>query len=330
MNLHKPSLHKALSIFLFFAVIWTSALVQAQPAYPTQTVRLVVGFPGGSTADLIFRQIAEKLAPILGQPVIIDNRAGASGVIAAEFVAKAKPDGYTILGAPSSSLTSTPQLMRKPPINALTDFVGISMVTDWDYVLVATKATPGNNLAEMIQYARANPKKLTYASPGLGSALNMTVEIMAQMSKVEFLHVPYKGSPQIMIDLLGGQINFTVNSLAVVEKQIQAGQLRALGVTGKKRNPSLPNVPTFAESGVTDFEMRGGHLLAAPPNTPKHILDKLNAAVSQIMATQDMKDRWSKMGMTAVSTSLAVTADTLRVDFDRYGKIIRDRNLYEE
>ena len=301
-----------------------------QGAYPNQVIRLVVGFPGGSTADLIFRPIAEKLSLLLGKTVIIDNRAGAAGMIAAEFVAAAAPDGYTLLGTPSSGLTSTPQLVKKSNVDVFRDFVGISMVTDWDYVLVASRQTPAKNLAELLAYAKANPKKLTYGSPGLGSALNMTVEILSQETNTEFLHIPYKGSPQIMQDLLGGQINFTVNSLAVVDKQIQAGQLKALGVTGARRNPALPDVPTFAESGVAGFEMRGGHMLVAPAKTPKAILDKLHTAVAQVMASPEIKTSWTQMGMGAVSTSLDETAKTIRFDHDRYGKIIRERKLYAD
>jgi tripartite-type tricarboxylate transporter receptor subunit TctC len=306
----------------------SSANVRAQATFPSQPIKIVVGFPPGSTADQIFRQIADRLAIVLKERVIIDNRAGASGLIAAEYVAKASPDGYTILGAPSSSLTSTPQTMKKAPVEVFKDFVGISMVTDWDYVLVANSKVPANNLAQLLSYAKANPGKLTYGSPGLGSALNISVAILEQMANVDFLHIPYKGGPQLQADLVGGQIDFTVSSLALLESQIKTGQLRALGVTGLKRNPQIPNVPTFIESGVANYEMRGGHLLVAPIKTTKDVLDKIHSAVAQVMASKEIKDNWTKMGMNAVSTSLAETATTLKVDYERYGKIIRERNLY--
>ncbi len=299
----------------------------SQSNYPTQPIRIVIGFPPGLLADSIFRQLAERLTIILGQQVLIENKPGVSGLLAAEVVAKSKPDGYTLLGSPISALASTAQLVKQKNFDVNRDFIGISIVTKLDYVIVVNAKLPITNVEQLITYARLNPGKLNYASPGLGSSLHLATEVLAQKANIKFTHIPYKGGSQLLQDLVAGQVDFTVTALGPVEQQVKAGQLRIIGVTGSKRNQFIPEIRTVAESGLPNFSMTGNHFLAAPANTPKPILEKLNQSVMQIMANKDVQERWNKMGLETGYTSILATKTLLQTETDFYGKLINELNL---
>ena len=297
--------------------------------YPVKPVRILMGFPAGSTVDVLIRPLAQRLTETFGQQFVVDNRAGATGVIASELVAKAAPDGYTLLGTPSSAITSTPHLSRVP-FDPLRDFVSVAQINHFSYVLITHPSVPAKNVGELIALAKAKPGTLTYGSSGVGSAFHLAGELFRLMAKIDVVHVPYKGGPPAVTDMMGGRLDFMFYSLAVVRQQIEAGRLRALGVTGERRDPLLPNVPTVAESGLRGYEMGGGHVILAPAATPRDALVKLNAAILKALGTPEMQELWARQGMEIALTTLDQAAARLRGDYERYGKLIKDAGIKAE
>jgi len=239
-------------------------------------------------ASVVF---AQRLTEALGQPVIVHNRSGATGIIANELVAKSLGDGYTLLATPSSSLTSTPHLNDKLPYDALLDFVPVAQLSAYGYVLVVHPSVLAKTLRDLIALARARPGGSANGSSGTGSGFHLAGKLFQKLAQIKLLHVPYKGGPPGVTDLLAGRIDFMFYSLAVIQPQVRAGRLRVLAVTGAQRDPMLPEVPTMAEGGVPGYEAIGGHGLFAPGGTPREIIERLNAQVVRILATADARDR---------------------------------------
>ena len=316
--------------FVMFVVATAAAATVAAQNYPVRPVRIIMGFPAGSTVDVLVRPLAQRLTESLGQQFIADNRAGATGVIASELVAKAAPDGYTLLGTPSSAITSTPHLSQHLPFDPLRDFVSVNQINWFSYVLITHPTVPANSVGELIALAKARPGVLTYGSSGIGSAFHLAGELFRLMAKIDIVHVPYKGGPPAVTDMMGGRLDLMFYSLAVVRQQIEAGRLRALAVTGDHRDPLLPAVPTVAESGLRGYEMSGGHVILAPAATPREILVKLNAAILKALVTPEMKDLWARQGMEISLTTLDQAAARLRGDYDRYGKLIKAAGIKPE
>ena len=315
---------------MVFVVAAVAAMSVAAQNYPVKPVRIIMGFPAGSTVDVLVRPLAQRLTETLGQQFIVDNRAGATGIIASELVAKAAPDGYTLLGTPSSAITSTPHLSQHLPFDPLRDFVSVNQINWFSYVLITHPTVPARNVGELIALAKSKPGVLTYGSSGIGSAFHLAGELFRLMAKIDIIHVPYKGGPPAVTDMMGGRLDLMFYSLAVVRQQIEAGRLRALAVTGDHRDPLLPLVPTVAESGLRGYEMSGGHVILAPAATPREILIKLNAAILKALGTPEMKDLWARQGMEISLTTLDQAAARLRGDYDRYGKLIKDAGIKAE
>jgi tripartite-type tricarboxylate transporter receptor subunit TctC len=315
---------------VMFVVAAAAATSVAAQNYPVKPVRIIMGFPAGSTVDVLVRPLAQRLTETLGQQFIVDNRAGATGIIASELVAKAAPDGYTLLGTPSSAITSTPHLSRHLPFDPLHDFVSVNQINWFSYVLITHPTVPAKNVGELIALAKSKPGVLTYGSSGIGSAFHLAGELFRLMAKIDIIHVPYKGGPPAVTDMMGGRLDLMFYSLAVVRQQIEAGRLRALAVTGDHRDPLLPLVPTVAESGLRGYEMSGGHVILAPAATPREVLVKLNAAILKALGTPEMKDLWLRQGMEISLTTLDQAAARLRGDYDRYGKLIKDAGIKAE
>ncbi len=304
------------------AMFSLAGAVQAQ-TYPTKVVKIVLGFPAATTVDLLVRPLAQKLGESLGQQFIVENRAGATGLIANSAVARATPDGYTLLGAPGSSLTSSPQMFAKPPFEVLGDFAPIAQIGAFGYVFIAHPGVPAKNVKQLIALARARPGFLTYGSSGIGSGFHLAGELFTSMAHVRMLHVPYKGGAAAMNDMLAGRIDVMFYSLAVALPQIRAGKLRPLAVTGVKRDALLPDVPTMEEAGLKGYEITGWHGLLAPAGTPPAVLDKLNAEIVRILQTDDMKKLWKRFGMETPSTTPAQFAAVIKSDYEKYGRLIK-------
>jgi tripartite-type tricarboxylate transporter receptor subunit TctC len=283
----------------------------------------VLGFPAGTNVDILARPVALRMSEALGQQVIVDNRPGATGLIANELVAKSAPDGYTLLVAPGSSLTSTPHLRIKMPYDSLKDFVPIAQMNSFPQVAIVNPGVPAKNVKELIALAREKPGVLTYGSSGVGSAFHLAGELFASMAKVKMLHVPYKGGNLALTDLIGGRIDVMFYSLAVALPQIKAGKVRAIAVTGLKHDALLPELPTVDESGLHGYDITGWHGFFAPAGTPREIVSRLNGAIGKILGTQEMRDLWASEGMEVVITTPEQFAQRMRADYEKYGRIVK-------
>ena len=295
----------------------------AQSVYPAKPIRLVLGFPAGTNVDVLARPIAQRMTEMLGQPVVVDNRPGATGLIANEFVAKAPPDGYTLLVAPGSSLTSAPHLKLKMPYDALKDFAPIIQINSFPQVLIVNPTVPAISVRDLIAIARAKPGMLTFGSSGTGSAFHLAGELFKSMAKVDMLHVPYKGGNLALNDLLGGRLDLMFYSLAIANPQIKAGKLRAIAVTGLKRDPLQPQVPTVDESGLKGYEIIGWHGFLAPAATPQEIVRRVNATVAKILGTAEIRELWASQGMEVVINTPEQFAQRIRSDYEKYGRIVQ-------
>ena len=313
----------AARVFIVLAALTTCAHAQS---YPSRPIRLVHGFATGSPVDLFARPLAQKLSEKLGQQVIVDAKPGATGTIANEIVAKSAPDGYTLLAAPGSAIAATPHLL---PVNyTVKDLAPVVQITDFSYVLVAHPAVPARNVRELIALAKKRKDPLTYSSTGVGSGFHLAGELFCAMAGIKMLHVPYRGGgATAMTDLISGRVDLTWNSLAVVKPQMQAGKLKALGVTGLRRAAALPDVPTIAESGLPGYEMTGWHGIFTPAGVSRDIILRLNALVSTILATPDMKELWNTQGMEIVPNTPEQFAARVRYDYQRYGKLINESGI---
>ena len=268
-----------------------SAFAQTPESWPTRPITMVVPFPPGGVADTVGRPIAEAFTRILGQPVVVENKAGAGGGVGMAAVAKAKPDGYTLLISYSGYHVGNPSLMDKLPWDPIKDYSPIALLTVSTNVIAVHPSVPVNNLKEFIAYAKANPGKLNYASQGNGSVSHIGTEMFKQTTGVDMVHVPYKGSGPAIQDVLAGQVQVFVSTPPSLMQHIQSGKLKGLAVTGKNRHPGMPNVPTTAEAGLPSFQLESWVGLFAPAGTPAPVVAKLTESVKKSLALPEVKER---------------------------------------
>ncbi len=260
-----------------------SALSNAAAAYPSKPIRIVVPYPAGGGIDILARVIGERLSQRLGQAVLIDNRPGAGTILAADLVAKAAPDGYTLMLTSDSTVTINQFIYTKLPYDPVKDFAPVSQLVVLNQLLLANPAVPANNLKELVAYAKANPGHLDYASYGRGSQPHLAMELLKHQAGIDIVHVPYKGIPQAVPAVLAGEVQLTFAGAASSQAHLKAGRLKALAVGGKSRMALLPDVPTFAESGYPDVQSNAWFGLFAPAATPRDIVLKLHAEVTRIL-----------------------------------------------
>jgi tripartite-type tricarboxylate transporter receptor subunit TctC len=297
--------------------------------FPTQPIKLVVPFAPGGGNDLLARALAPRMAEILGQPVIVDNRPGAGGNLGTDVVAKGPSDGHTILIA-SNQTTINPALGMKTPFDLERDFAPIGMVASVPVILVAGKSEPFNNLEEFTAYARANPGKLSYSSPGNGTPQHLAGELYARMTKTTMVHVPYRGTSPAVADVVGGQVQVTFGTLASVMSFVEAGKLKPLGVAGQRKSRLLPNLPTFGESGLKGYDAELWYCLLAPAKTPAPVVAKLNAALNEALKTPKVAEQLSRQGFeTATSTPEQLKAVIGR-DLARWARVIAEHHIRVE
>ncbi len=307
------------------AFIATLDTARAQ-TYPTKPLRLIIPFPPGGPRDIQARLIGPKLTEAWGQPVVIDNRAGANGIIGTELAAKAPPDGHTLLMI-SAGFASNELLYGKLPYDPLRDFVPVAMLTRGPGILVVNNALPVKSVKELIAHARAKPGQLHYGSAGNGAPSHLSVELLAAMTGVQFNHVPYKGMAPAMTDVIGGQIHMSLPTIPGGLPHAQAGRVRALGVTGAKRSPAAADIPTIAESGVAGFEASNWYGVAAPAGTPRAIIMRLNREIALIVALPDVRAKLLAIGMETESSSPEAFAEFLKNDTVKWGRVIQAAGL---
>lgn len=294
----------------------------AAEAYPSKPIRIVHGYPG-SSSETNARHIAQRLSEMLGQQVIVEGKPGATGAIAAEFVAKSAPDGYTLLASPSSVLGATPHL-RKVPFNTLRDFAPVAPVGVFSFLLVAHPSVPAKNARELIALAKSRKTAMTYSTTGVGSAYHLAAVMFALQANIELLHVPYGTSgASAMVDLVAGRTDLGMNSPVFLLPLVRAGKLRAIGITGSKRMASAMDIPTIAESGLPGFELSGWQGILAPAATPREIVTQLNAAIQKILATAEIRRIWQEAGLDIVVWTPEQFSARLRDDYERYGNLIQ-------
>ena len=281
------------ALFVAFAALPAAA---QGGAYPAKPIRLVVPFPAGGTTDILARAVAQKLSETWSQQVIVDNRPGAGGNIGSDLVAKAAPDGYTLLMGTVGTHAINPSLYAKMPYDHVKDFTPVILVAGVPNVLEVNPSLPVHSVQELIAYAKANPGKLNFASSGNGTSIHLSGELFKSMTGVQMVHVPYKGSAPALADLIGGQVQLMFDNLPSSLQFIKAGKLRALAVTSSARSSALPDLPTLAESGLPGFEASSWFGVLAPAHTPPAIVAKLNAAIGAWLATPEAKEKLSAQG----------------------------------
>ncbi|MDR3212437.1 MAG: tripartite tricarboxylate transporter substrate binding protein [Azoarcus sp.] len=308
---------------VLLAAQFIAPVVQAQgSAYPNKAIKLIVPFPPGGAADTIARIYGEKLAESFRQPVIVENKPGAGTAIAAEFVARSAPDGYTLSLAPAGQLTLLPNLNKKVAYDPLKDFAPVSLLASVPYIIAANHALPVGNARELIAHAKAHPGKVTYASCGSGTICHLSGELFKTQNGIDLLHVPYKGSAPAITALLGGEVDLAFDTLTILSPQVKAGKVKALVITSAERSPLLPNVPTAKEAGFADFEVDSWFSLVAPAGTPKDIVDKLNATLGQIARQPEVREKLATQGLSTLSSTPEKLAELIRSDYARWGKVV--------
>ncbi|MBG6082888.1 tripartite tricarboxylate transporter substrate binding protein [Rubrivivax gelatinosus] len=294
----------------------------AQPAYPNKPIKLVVGYAAGGATDVIARLVGQKLGDSLGQTVVIDNRAGANSNVGAEAVARSPADGYTLYVytiANTINATLYPKLGYDPE----KDFEPIGLIAKVPNILVVNKDVPVKTLAEYVAYAKAQPQGVTFASSGSGSSIHLSGEMFKMMTKLNMLHVPYRGSAPAVSDLLGGQVQSMFDNAPSAMPHIQSGRLRPIAITSPQRSPLLPDVPTFIESGYADFDVQSWFGLAAPAGTPAAVVNKLNAELAKVLALPEVKKRLAEMGATPAGGSPADMRKFAAAEIKRWNAVVK-------
>ena len=296
--------------------------------YPEKPVRLVVPFPAGGATDLMARSLGQKLSERLGQPVVIDNRAGAGGGIGAEAVATAAPDGYTLLFATMGSLTINPSLYKTLRYDPLKSFEPISLTHNTSNLLVVNSSVPVKSVAELIALARKKPGELTFASAGNGTTSHLSGELFKSLAKVELTHVPYKGSAPAMVDFLGGRTSMMFDTASNFVDHVKGGRLRALGLTGRKRSPAMPNVPTISETpGMEAYEMSLWLGVLAPAGTPKDVTARLHHEIAAAMAAPDLVRQMADAGIEVRLSSPQEFSALIRSDMAKWAGVVRSADI---
>jgi len=320
---------RSLRAIALCAVALTCALGAAQAgaqAYPSKPIKLVIAFPPGGTSDFVGRVVADKLSQFLGQPIVIENKPGATGLIGTQAVQQAAPDGYTLLLAPSD-FTLAPGLQAKPPYDPVKDFAAIGLFINYPHVLVAYPGLPANNAKELIALAKAKPGQLNFASGGSGGSNHISGVAFAHAAGIDLTHVPYKGNGPAITDLLADRVQLLFTSIGPVEGHLKAGKLKAIAVTGPKRLAALPDVPTVSEIALPGYEFLTWYGLAAPAGTPKPIIDRLNADLRRTMASPEVMEKLASIGGDLTVDSPDEFAAMIRSEVGRWHKLARDTNL---
>lgn len=304
------------------AVLPTSVL--AQPAFPSKLITIIVPFSAGGTTDILARIVAQGLTTELGQPVVIDNRPGAGGNIGGLLASKAPADGYTLLMGTVGTHAINASLYKKMPFDPVKDFAPLTRVANVPNLLVANPKQPYKSVKELIAYAKAHPGQVNYASSGSGTSIHLSGELFKSMTKVDMVHVPYKGSAPAVTDLLGNQVGIMFDNMPSAIQHVRSGKLIPLAVTTAKRSPELPDVPTIAEAGVPGYEATSWFGMLAPAATPAPIVAKLNAALVKVLAQPDVKKKINDQGAEVYSETPAQFAAFIKSESVKWGKVVRE------
>ena len=295
--------------------------------YPERPVRLIVPFPAGGTVDAVARNIAQKLSDALRQPMVVENRAGGAGSIGSETVARAAPDGYTLLMGTASTHGSNPAVQKQLPYDAIRDFAPVALVASTPYILVVHPSVPANSVPELLALARAQPGRLNYGSYGAGSSNHLATELFRAITGADIVHVPYKGGAPALADLLAGQVQMMFDVFTTSGPQVRTGKLRLLGVGALRRSSLAPDVPTLAEAGVPGFEAGTFFGLFAPLATPRIVVFRLNQEVNRLLVMPDMRERLAAASAEPGGGSPEQLGQAVAAEVAKWTRLVRDRNL---
>ena len=306
---------------VLIAIAGSQAALAQKTSYPVKPIRMIVGFAAGGGTDVLSRILAVKMTEVLGQPVIVDNRAGAGGTIAAEIVVRAVPDGYT-LNAPTNSYAVNASFY-KLPYDPIVDITPITLIGTSGYLMVIHPKVAANSMKEFLALARARPGELNYGSSGLGAISHLAIELFKLMAGVDLTHVPYKGTAPVLNDLLAGQIQFTAGAIPPTMPHAKSGRLRAIGVSTAQRSKLVPEVPTVAEAGVPGYDVASWYAVSGPPGMPKDIVARLNDVVKRILALPEVADRFEQEGVDAVHSTPEEFARIIKTDIAKWAKVTK-------
>ena len=300
------------------------ALEAAGQPYPAKPLRMIVPYAPGGTADMLARAVGQKLTASLGQPVIVDHRPGASGMIGADAAAKAPPDGYTLLMAYTSEIAIMPGLMKKLAYDVQRDLAPVTLAAITPMVLVVHPSLPSRTMKEFVALARSRPRELPYASAGSGSPAHLAFEWMQRAANISMTHVPYKGAGPALIDLLGGHVVIYFSGMPPAMPHVRSGKLRALAVSTAKRSPAASDIPTVAEAGIPGFDVPTWFGVLVPAATPREVVTRLNGAIAQALTAPDVREQMAREGAETSPTSAEAFGEFIRAETVKFAKIIRD------
>ena len=308
-------------VLIVLALVLGAGIAQAQ-SYPTKAVRLILPFPPGGPTDILGRVISQKMTEFIGQPMIVDNRGGAGGNLGVELAAKAPPDGYTLVLS-SPLIAISPSLYEKLNYDPAKDLAPIARVANIDNVMIVHPSVPAKTLKEFIALARARPGKLNFGSGGSGTTTHLASEILKNITKIDIVHVPYKGTGVALIGLMGGQVDMLVMAVAACAGQIQGGKVRALAVLSDKRSSVIPKVPTSKEAGIDNFEVPIWYGILAPAATPREIITRLNTEFTKTLKSPDVREKFAGAGVEPATSTPEEFASFIKSETVRYGKVIK-------
>ena len=303
-------------------VAFPAAGAGAQDLYPSRPIHFIVTTAAGGAGDLVARAVADRLSESLRQPVIIENQPAGNGSVAAAQVAKAAPDGHTLMTVVDSTLTINPHLYRNLPYEPFRDFAPVSIVSTLPLVLVVGKGVPADNVRELIAFARANPGKLNYASTGVGTVLHIGMELFKLMTKTDIVHVPYKATTAAMADIMGGRIDLILIGQSSVKPLMEAGKLKVLAIASPQRSPLMPEIPTLAEAGVPGYDVRSWFGMLAPARTPANVLERLSGEVQKAATDPRFVAALAPLGMQIIASSPQDMETAMQADFRKWGEVI--------
>jgi tripartite-type tricarboxylate transporter receptor subunit TctC len=316
---------KAISVVAALSAVLLSAPAAAQSNYPDRPIRIMVGFTPGSATDVTARLFAQKFAEAWSVPVTVENLPGGGGSVALERVAKAVPDGTTLYWGANGALTIGPSLQSKPTYDPVRDLAPIARVLVMPSLLVVNNDVPAKSVQELIALAKAQPGKLSYATPGVGTPQHIAGELLKSLARVDIVHVPYRGA--VLTDVIGGRVTMALQNAGSILPTVRAGTLRGLAITSLKRSPGMPELPTIAESGFPDFEAISWFGLLAPAGTPAPIVGRLHQEIVKIAAQGDMREKFAQLGLDAVADPPDAFAAIIKSDIAKWAKVIKDAGI---
>ncbi len=322
MHIHRRLVAPACAALV--AVALTPAF--AQPAFPSKPVTIVAAFPPGGTVDLLARTLGPKLGDEWKQAVVVENKAGASGIVGSQFVQRAAPDGHVLMVIPITHVTNS-SLMKSVPFDPLKDFTPVTLLASLPIMLVANKSLPVKSVGELIAYAKANPGKLNCGSGGNGTSQHLACELFKSSARVDIKHIPYKGNAAAMTDVIGGQIELLFDQMATAVPHVKGDRVRALAVTTATRSPAMPEVPTVAESGVPGFETTAWFGVVGPAGMPRDLVDRIQGSFARALAQPDIREKLAAQGLTLVGNRADEFGPFMQVEMAKWAKVIQEAGI---